>query len=544
MQVHVPSRIGHYEVLRLLGKSNDIVYEGYDPRMDRRVAIKIMGGLDGLSASQVDDRVKRFLREAKVVAAVSHPNVMQIYDMGLDLGLPYLVMELVEGASLATFMSQKGAFTVPEASQILVPLLEGLAVAHKRGIVHRDLKPANIQVLPNGSPKLLDFGIAAMAGASALTATGMLLGTVSYMSPEQCNGQAEPRSDLYSLTVIIYEMLSGYPPFRGNTQWEILAQIVHNKPDIPGHLPAPIQDFLRKGLAKDPGERFQDAEEMRLTLQSMAKSGPQSHKPLPVAAPARHVNLVHSPNAIILPASNMVTDLLHNYIPWIGRWKECLIFFLLALLIPFLRLPFVLISSGFAVYEWFRSGNRIAIGSYVVPATAMLFVWVGSNAVQPPSQQISAQGVEMRSKVAASSHQVSDSLNQDPGDLDPDHSIATRQEQQAEIQAAPTGTVPAPTERHEKEATSKMVARSQTNAPQHGVADRKKTAGQRPSPKPSPSSPNSASPNSSPKQPENPPPAGRHSGTRLGEGSSQPTDSDPDVDPSAGRRGGSRLGGT
>ncbi|MBS1706748.1 MAG: serine/threonine protein kinase [Armatimonadetes bacterium] len=543
MQVQIPSRIGHYEVLRLLGKSNDIVYEGYDPRMDRRVAIKIMEGLDRLSPSQVDYRVRRFLREAKVVAAVCHPNVMQIYDMGLELGVPYLVMELVEGASLASTISQKGTFTVPEASQILVPLLEGLAAAHERGIVHRDLKPANIQVLPNGSAKLLDFGVASMVGASALTEANMTLGTPCYMSPEQHDGKADRRSDLYSLTVITYEMLSGSLPFKGSTQWEILAQIVHNNPDIPTHLPAAVQDFLRKGLARDPCERFQDAEEMLLTLQSLAKSGPQSHKPLPVAAPARHVNLVHSPNAIILPTSNLVPDLLHNVIPWIGRWKECLIFFLLALLIPFLRLPFVLISAGFAVYEWFRSGNKIAIGSYVVPATAMLLLWFGSNAVQTPSQQISAQGAETRSNNAETSHQVSSSLNRDPGDLDPDHSVTTRQVRQTEIQEARAGMIPTPTEGHEKEATSKKVAPSHTNSAQHGAAERKATAGHRSSPKPSPNSPNSATPNSSPKQPENPH-SGRHSGTRLGEGSSEPTDSDPDVDPSAGRRGGSRLGGT
>jgi serine/threonine-protein kinase len=258
-----------YELVRPLGSGGmGDVFEAFDRRLDRKVAVKI------LRASVPDPRARdRFANEARVGAKFSHPNAVLVYDAGADGDRLYLVTELVEGRSLADVLAEHGPMDATETVAIIDQVLDALDAAHEHGIVHRDVKPSNVLLTSTGVAKLTDFGIAkASADATAgLTATGQVLGTAKYLSPEQATGEpADARSDLYSTAVMAYEMLAGSAPFTGDTPLAVAAahanapvpSLAERRPD----LPAPLVAAVERGLEKDPAHRFADAEAMRAAL--------------------------------------------------------------------------------------------------------------------------------------------------------------------------------------------------------------------------------------------------------------------------------------
>lgn len=277
--------IARYEIVREIARSNDIVYEAYDPLARRQVAIKVLGLTDPqtgepLAPLVVEERKQRFNREAASSARLNHPNIMAVYDVGEEAGTPYIVFELLAGVSLrgAILSDHIEATRIPS---ILTGILAGLAHAHANGIIHRDIKPANVQLLLSGDVKLIDFGIAKNIQDLTLTRIGMALGTPAYMSPEQIRGaDVDERSDLWGAGCIAYLLYVGKPAFKGANPDEVFAQVLGTEPEIPPQLPAQIRQFLSRSLHKDPTQRFQSAEEM---MQAVAEL-PEIRE-IPVAVP-------------------------------------------------------------------------------------------------------------------------------------------------------------------------------------------------------------------------------------------------------------------
>ena len=257
----LPKRFGRYEVVRELGKgAMGVVYLGKDPVIGRLVALKT------IRASAEDDLEQRefserFLREAQAAGTLSHPNIVTVHDVGEEDETSFIAMEYVEGKNLKQLIREKVPFSWDRIAEIIAQVAEALDYAHRRGIVHRDVKPANIIITPDGAVKITDFGIAKI-DASSLTETGQFLGTPNYMSPEQVTGEAvDGRSDLFSLGVVLYELLTKKKPFLGDNVTSISYKIVHE--DFPAlalvdpAIPGEFVSILVRALAKDPGGRYQ-----------------------------------------------------------------------------------------------------------------------------------------------------------------------------------------------------------------------------------------------------------------------------------------------
>jgi serine/threonine protein kinase len=232
-----------------------MVYRGYDASLDREVAVKTLS----LEATLEEEHRKRFEIEARAAAKLQHPNIVTVFELGDDRGVPFIAMELLAGADLETLLRSGEPLLLQEQLDIMIQVCRGLHFAHERKVVHRDIKPSNIRVLEDGTAKIMDFGIAKLAG-SGVTKSGMLIGTVHYMSPEQVLGRPlDGRSDIFSVGVILYELLSGKRPFTGESPTEVLYKIVHDAtPVLPGGLggqAAALQDVLARALAKDPQQR-------------------------------------------------------------------------------------------------------------------------------------------------------------------------------------------------------------------------------------------------------------------------------------------------
>ncbi len=260
--------LGRYEMhAELGGGSMGKVYSAFDPSHRRLVAIKTLRP-EYIHAQEDGVYRRRFRMEAQAAGLLSHPNVVAIYDEGDD----YLVMELVDGVTLASHLTTRGALPVDEALSILLPLSEALAHAHVRGVIHRDLKPSNVMVRPDGSPKLMDFGLAAMPGQERGLAD-RFLGTPAYMAPEQIlHGEATPRSDLFSLGVLAYEMLTGRRPFRGENAGSITYKVVYEEAGPPSRetdgLPRAYDEIFARVLAKDPSRRLPSVTAFTRALES------------------------------------------------------------------------------------------------------------------------------------------------------------------------------------------------------------------------------------------------------------------------------------
>ncbi len=259
-----PKKIGKYDILGILGKGGmGVVYRAFDPSIQRPVAIKTITK-SAMDPSELQYALTRFRHEAQAVGRLTHSRIAAIYDYGEDLDLAYIVMELVNGNTLFHHLQSTAQFGLKEIGEIIRQLLDGLDYAHNQGVVHRDIKPANILINDDGRIKITDFGIARL-DTSTLTQVGEIMGSPSYMSPEQIIGtEAGPRSDIYSVGVIAYELLTGAKPFTGSNL-EVMRQAVNEQPPNPSELNTRISVQLDwatlKALAKKPADRFQTARE-------------------------------------------------------------------------------------------------------------------------------------------------------------------------------------------------------------------------------------------------------------------------------------------
>ena len=247
----------------------------------------------GLSADE--DFVRRFIREARSAARLSHPGVVQVFDQGDDDGVVYLAMEYVPGRTLRDLMRERGALTPREALDVLEPVLDALAAAHRAGIVHRDIKPENVLLADDGRVKVADFGLArAVSTSTVATAAGVLLGTVAYLAPEQVErGVADARSDVYATGVLLFEMLTGSTPFEGETALQVAYQHVHDDVPAPSTrasgIATEIDDIVLSAAAHDPDERPNDARELLIVVrEARRRATPESLDVRPVAAAATH----------------------------------------------------------------------------------------------------------------------------------------------------------------------------------------------------------------------------------------------------------------
>ena len=261
-----PRKFGRYEVIDELGKgAMGTVYRARDPMLNRTVAIKTVN-MD-LDRDEVADYEARFYQEARAAGGLNHPNVVTIYDIGKSGNIAYMAMELLEGNELRTMMAQGKALPVGQAIDIAAQAAEGLGYAHDHDVVHRDIKPANLMINRDGLVKITDFGIARMRSSEVRTQTGVVLGSPRYMSPEQVVGKrAEPRSDIFSLGVILYEMVTGRAPFAGEDVSAIMFQILNFVPPPPSSVnpdaPEMLDFIVAKALAKASGDRYASAREM------------------------------------------------------------------------------------------------------------------------------------------------------------------------------------------------------------------------------------------------------------------------------------------
>ena len=263
---------GRYKIIKKLGTGGmATVYLAEDQELGRRIAIKI------LNAKHASDKqfVERFRREASSAAGLSHPNIVQIYDRGNAEGTYYIAMEVIEGLSLKELIIERGPSPIPVAVNYARQILAALRFAHRNGVVHRDIKPHNVLVDEEGRVKVTDFGIA-RAGASEMTEVGSIIGTAQYLSPEQARGApVDARSDLYSLGVLLYELLTSEAPFNGDTPVEIAMKHLSAVPEPPSakrsEVSPELDSVVLRALAKNPEDRYQSAEEMEADLSAISK---------------------------------------------------------------------------------------------------------------------------------------------------------------------------------------------------------------------------------------------------------------------------------
>jgi serine/threonine-protein kinase len=269
-----------YEILKMLGEGGMAnVYLAYDTILERKVAIKVLRG----DLSTDEKFVRRFQREALAASSLSHPNIVEMYDVGEDDGSFYIVMEYVEGKNLKQLIKKRGNLTISEVIDIMTQLTDGLAHAHDAYIIHRDIKPQNILILDNGLVKITDFGIAMALNSSQLTQTNSVMGSVHYLPPEQAAGKGSTiKSDIYSLGILMYELLTGVLPFKGENAVEIALK--HMKNPIPSlsreidNVPNSIQNIILKATAKNPKNRYNDAREMYEDLKTALDENRKNEK--------------------------------------------------------------------------------------------------------------------------------------------------------------------------------------------------------------------------------------------------------------------------
>ena len=280
------TQLGHYEIVSALGKGGmGEVWRARDSKLGREVAIKTLPE----EFAQDEERLARFEREAKLLASLNHPNIATIHGLEEDSGIRFLVLELVEGDTLAERL-KRGAIPVEESLKLALQIAEALEAAHEKGVIHRDLKPANIKVTPDGKIKVLDFGLAkAFAGdgsdanlsqsptvSMAATQQGVILGTAAYMSPEQARGQeVDKRADAWAFGCVLYEMLTGRQVFKGELMSDVMASVLKSDPDykeLPPRLHPKLRDLLRRCLEKEPKQRWQDVGDVRVEIGQLLAS--------------------------------------------------------------------------------------------------------------------------------------------------------------------------------------------------------------------------------------------------------------------------------
>ncbi len=292
-----PGTVFHdrYEILGALGRGGmGMVYKARDRALDETVAIKVLRPDFGQDPTMAE----RFKSEIRLARKVRHRNVCTIHDFGEERGLQFISMELVEGMDLKRLLRERGALPLEEAYELAIQIAEGLQAVHEAGIIHRDLKTPNVMRDPSGRARLMDFGIAKRQGGETLTATGSIVGTPEYMSPEQAQGhKADFRSDIYSLGIVTYELFTGQTPFRGETPISTILKQINDPPPLDTApalgLPPALRTVLHRALAKDPTARYQTAQAFADALRD-ARS--PSHRQVPASTEALHAPTVLSPS--------------------------------------------------------------------------------------------------------------------------------------------------------------------------------------------------------------------------------------------------------
>ena len=274
------SQLGRYNIIGELGQgAMGTVYKAVDPLIDRIVAIKTINL--SLALDEKDEYESRFYQEAKAAGRLSHPNIVTIYDVGKSGEIAYIAMEFLQGRELRDMLNDGKRMPVEQVINVVAQVAQGLAYAHEHGIVHRDVKPSNIMIVRDGHVKFTDFGIARMASAAVRTQTGMVLGSPKYMSPEQVVGKlTDQRSDIFSLGVMLYEMLTGQAPFAGENVNAIMYQTLNSVPPPPSSLSPNVPEMLNfivaKALAKKLEHRYQDTKEFAADLYACRDRLPRS----------------------------------------------------------------------------------------------------------------------------------------------------------------------------------------------------------------------------------------------------------------------------
>jgi TolB-like protein/Tfp pilus assembly protein PilF len=301
--------VSHYKILEKLGEGGmGVVYRAEDTKLKRVVALKFLSP----ELTRDPEARERFVREAQAASALDHPNICTIHEIDeTEDGQTFIAMASYEGESLRTKI-ERGPLSLDEALDIGSQVAQGLASAHERGIVHRDIKPGNILITRDGLVKIVDFGVAKLSGITKITRTGATLGTVSYMSPEQLRGnEVDQRSDIWAVGVVLYEMVTGEAPFRGEYEQAISYSIMNEKPkpvrSLRPDVPADLERVIEKSLAKDAGERYQTAAEVLSALKS-ARSRVRAG-----AGAAGRVDGVATPSVAVLPFANLSADKENEY---------------------------------------------------------------------------------------------------------------------------------------------------------------------------------------------------------------------------------------
>ena len=308
-----PEKLGKYEIRRELGRgAMGIVYEAFDPLIERNVAIKTILK-SSIDKSEVGEAFKRFRREARAAGRLSHPKIVAIYEYGEDDDMAFIVMELIHGKELKELFDHEESFSINDGLRIVLQILDALDYSHARGVVHRDIKPANILITDDGKIKIADFGIAKI-DSSSLTQVGVVLGTPTYMSPEQFMGnKVDKRADIYSAGVILYQFLTGVRPFIGGVI-SIMHQVVNKEATPPSTInrkvSGALDEVVKKAMAKRPEDRFQSAAEFMEALKVAAQAVPvmtsfDSDADRTIADPHKIFN---SDDTIKLPGRAMPTD--------------------------------------------------------------------------------------------------------------------------------------------------------------------------------------------------------------------------------------------
>lgn len=280
--------LGRYEVRERLGEGGmGTVYRGHDPVLDRAVAIKTINLT--MAKEDLPDYEARFYQEARAAGGLAHANIVVIYDIGKTDRHAYMVMEYVQGRVLRELLIANGALGHEDAVDICAQVADGLAYAHARGVIHRDIKPTNIMVTDEGVVKITDFGIARMRSSEVKTMTGLVLGSPRYMSPEQVTGGTlDPRTDVFSLGIVLYELLTGRSPFQAESIHAAMYQALNTTPVPPSRVNAAlprILDFIvAKAIAKEPANRYRDAAQMAADLRT-SLGQPPHRRPLSALAP-------------------------------------------------------------------------------------------------------------------------------------------------------------------------------------------------------------------------------------------------------------------
>ncbi len=289
-------KLGRYDLNRVLGKgAMGLVYEGSDPNLDRRVAIKTIR-VENLSEQAAADYEHRFRVEARSAARLQHPNIVSVYDAGRDGDIAFLVMEFIQGDDLKHHLDQGIRYSLTQAVAIMDDLLSALDYAHRQGIVHRDIKPANLLIEADGRVKLTDFGVARMQDSGDVTRTqGTMVGTLKYMSPEQVQGRpVDARADLFAAGIVLYQLLTGKRPFDGDSDFAVIQQVVGHSPAAPSSLnpdlPVAVDTVVAMALAKSRDQRFDTAQAFADTLRTASREAADPTIVPPASLPRKSVN--------------------------------------------------------------------------------------------------------------------------------------------------------------------------------------------------------------------------------------------------------------